>query len=136
GIILAAGTLFMFISHLKSGVPLERSRTIALTTMVFFQFYQAFNCRSETQSIFRMSPMGNPFLFFSMVAAFFAHLAVLYVPALQWVFRTVPLAPIEWLEIGMVTMTIIIAVEIDKWIRGRLIKSRRIPYYLGCSLSP
>jgi len=136
GIILAAGTLFMFISHLKSGVPLERSRTIALTTMVFFQFYQAFNCRSETQSIFRMSPRGNPFLFFSMVAAFFAHLAVLYVPALQWVFRTLPLAPIEWLEIGMVTMTIIIAVEIDKWIRGRLIKSRRIPYYLGCSLSP
>lgn len=129
GIILAAGTLFMFISHLKSGAPLERSRTIALTTMVFFQFYQAFNCRSETQSIFRMSPMGNPFLFFGMVAAFFAHLAVLYVPALQWVFRTAPLTPVEWLEIGMVTITIIIAVEIDKWIRGRLIKSRRIPYY-------
>ncbi|HED00705.1 MAG TPA: HAD family hydrolase [Proteobacteria bacterium] len=136
GIILAAGTLFMFISHLKSGVPLERSRTIALTTMVFFQFYQAFNCRSETQSIFRMSPRGNPFLFFSMVAAFFAHLAVLYVPALQWVFRTVPLAPIEWLEIGMVTMTIIIAVEIDKWIRGRLIKSRRIPYRYSSLDSP
>jgi potassium/sodium efflux P-type ATPase len=135
GIILAAGTLFMFISHLKSGVPLERSRTIALTTMVFFQFYQAFNCRSETQSIFRMSPMGNPFLFFGMVAAFFAHLAVLYVPALQWVFRTVPLTPIEWMEIGMVTMTIIIAVEIDKWIRRKSIKSRRIPYYFG-SLSP
>jgi len=123
GIILAAGTLFMFISHLKSGVPLERSRTIALTTMVFFQFYQAFNCRSETQSIFRMSPMGNPFLFFGMVAAFFAHLAVLYVPALQWVFRTVPLTPFEWMEIGMVTVTIIFAVEIDKWIRRKRVRS-------------
>lgn len=119
GIILAAGTLFMFTSHLGAGVPLERARTAALTTMVFFQFYQAFNCRSETQSIFRMSLKSNPFLIFSVVAAFFAQLAVLYVPALQWVFRTVPLTAMEWLQIGLVTSTVVIAVEIDKWLRRR-----------------
>ena len=62
GITLAAGTLFLFISNLNAGVPLERARTIALTTMVFFQFYQAFNCRSETRSVFRMSPISNPLL--------------------------------------------------------------------------
>ncbi len=119
GIVLALGTLFVFISELKSGVPLERARTMALTTMVFFQFYQALNCRSETRSIFRMSPKSNPLLLFSMIAAFFAQLAVLYVPALQWIFRTVPLTMMEWLEIAVVTVTIIIAVEIDKWIRRR-----------------
>jgi Ca2+-transporting ATPase len=119
GIVLAAGTLFVFISDLNAGVPLERARTAALTTMVFFQFYQALNCRSETKSIFRMSPMSNPFLFYAMIAAFFAQLAVLYVPALQWVFRTVPLTMTEWLEIVLITVTIIIAVEIDKWIRRR-----------------
>ncbi|MFZ5994136.1 MAG: cation-translocating P-type ATPase [Thermodesulfobacteriota bacterium] len=119
GIILAAGTLFMFISHLKAGVPLERSRTIALTTMVFFQFYQAFNCRSETRSVFRMSPMGNPFLFFSMVAAFFAQLAVLYVPALQWVFRTEAITTKEWIQIMAVSSTAVLVVEIDKWRRRK-----------------
>jgi Ca2+-transporting ATPase len=119
GIILAVGTLFMFISRLEAGVPLERARTAALTTMVFFQFYQAFNCRSETQSIFRMSLMSNPFLLFSLVAAFFAQLAVLYVPALQWIFRTVPLSIGEWLQIAVVTSTVIIGVEMDKWIRRR-----------------
>lgn len=119
GIILAAGTLFMFIMKLDSGVTLEKARTIALTTMVFFQFYQAFNCRSEHQSIFRMNPLSNPFLFFSMIAAFFAQLAVLYVPALQWVFRTVPLGIGEWIEIGFVTITIVLAVEADKLIRRR-----------------
>lgn len=119
GTVLAAGTLFIFISNLNAGVPLERARTVALTTMVFFQFYQAFNCRSETQSIFRMSPISNPFLFFSMIAAFLAHLSVLYVPALQWVFRTVPIATGEWVEIAIVTVTIIIIVEVDKWIRRR-----------------
>ena len=119
GIVLAAGTLYVFISDLNSGVSLERARTVALTTMVFFQFYQALNCRSETESIFSMSPMSNPFLFYAMIAAFFAQLAVLYVPSLQWVFRTVPLTMTEWLEIGLVTITIIIAVEMDKWIRRR-----------------
>ncbi len=119
GTVLALGTLFIFISDLKSGVPLERARTAALTTMVFFQFYQALNCRSETRSIFRMSLLSNPFLLFSMIAAFFAQLAVLYVPALQWIFRTVPLSMMDWLKIAVVTVTIIIAVEIDKWIRRR-----------------
>ena len=117
GIVMAAGTLYVFISDLNSGVPLERARTAALTTMVFFQFYQALNCRSETESIFSMRPMSNPFLFYSMIAAFFAQLAVLYVPAFQWIFRTVPLTMTEWLEVGLVTVTVVIAVEIDKWIR-------------------
>ncbi len=119
GIILAVGTLFIFISRLEAGVPLERARTAALTTMVFFQFYQAFNCRSETRSIFRMSLMTNPFLLFSMIAAFFAQMAVIYVPALQWIFRTVPLSVNEWFQIALITITVVIAVEIDKAIRRK-----------------
>ncbi len=119
GITLAAGTLFLFISNLNAGVPLERARTIALTTMVFFQFYQAFNCRSETQSVFRMSPISNPLLFISMIAAFLAQLSVIYVPAFQWVFRTVPITMNEWVQIFLVSTTIILVVEMDKWIRGR-----------------
>jgi len=126
GTTLAAGTLFMFIWYLNSGASLEKARTIALTTMVFFQFYQAFNCRSETQSIFKMSPMSNPFLFFSMVAAFFAQLAVLYVPALQWVFRTGPIAAGEWLQILMVSATVIAVVEMDKWIRRQSSENRKL----------
>lgn len=119
GAILAIGTVFMFVLELRAGATLDRARTVALTTMVFFQFYQAFNCRSEGRSIFGMPLLGNPFLFFSLVGAFFAQLAVLYVPALQWVFRTVPLSAMEWVEIGAVTSTVIIAVEADKWARRK-----------------
>jgi Ca2+-transporting ATPase len=54
-----------------------------------------------------------------MIAAFFAQMAVIYVPALQWVFRTVPLSINEWVRIAIVTVTVIIAVEIDKAIRRR-----------------
>lgn len=74
GFILAAGTIFVFTTRLRAGMSLEQARTAALTTMVFFQFYQALNCRSETQSIFKMSFFKNPFLFFSIIASFLLNL--------------------------------------------------------------
>lgn len=120
GGVMAAGTLFLFSSSLQAGVSLEKARTVALTTMVFFQFYQAGNCRSASRSLFSMNPMGNPLLFFSMIAAFFAQLAVIYVPAFQWIFRTEPITLMEWGKIALVTSTIILAVELDKWARGRM----------------
>ena len=119
GIIMAVGTLFVFITRLEDGVSLERARTAALTTMVLFQFYQAMNCRSETQSVFRMSMLSNPFLFISIIAAFLAQIAILYLPAFQWIFRTVPLNIHEWSEIVLVTVTILAAVETDKYIRRK-----------------
>ena len=104
---------------IRAGDSIEQARTVAVTTMVFFQFFQAWNSRSELKSVFTLSPVSNPFLFFGMIAALFAHLAVLYVPAFQWIFRTVPLAIPEWIEILSVSVTVVIAVEIDKMIRRR-----------------
>jgi Ca2+-transporting ATPase len=54
-----------------------------------------------------------------MIAALFAQLAVIYVPTLQWIFRTEPITILEWIKIGLVTSSIIIAVELDKWLRNR-----------------
>jgi Ca2+-transporting ATPase len=119
GLVISLGVIGSYLLALRSGDSLEQARTVAVTTMVFFQFFQAWNSRSETISIFRMSPMSNPFLFFGMVASVFAHLAVIYVPGLQWVFRTVPLSTFEWGEILLVSTTIIMAVEIDKWMRKK-----------------
>ena len=120
-LLISAGVVYEFIHALNHGEPLARARTIAVTTMVFFQFFQAFNSRSELQSLFRMNPLGNPFLFFGTIAAFLAHLAAIYVPALQWVFSMEPITPMEWLRIGLISLTVVIAVEIDKGLRRRKI---------------
>lgn len=119
GILISLGVIFNFTSALNEGVSLERARTIAVTTMVLFQFFQAWNSRSELQSVFRINPLSNPFLFYCMVAAFLAQVAVIYVPFLQWVFRTEALVGAEWLQIILVALAVVIAVEIDKAIRRR-----------------
>ncbi|MBM4141453.1 MAG: cation-transporting P-type ATPase [Nitrospira sp.] len=119
GLLISAGVVYNFMTALNEGVSLEKARTVAVTTMVFFQFFQAWNSRSELQSVFKISPMSNPFLFYSMIAAFLAQLSVIYVPALQWVFRTEPITTDEWLQILIVSATVILVVEIDKWMRRR-----------------
>ena len=119
GAVISAGVVYNFVSALNEGVSLEKARSVAMTTMVFFQFFQAWNSRSEYRSIFSISLVSNAFLFYSMIAAFFAQLAVLYVPALQWVFRTEPITMGEWGNILLVVGTVVIAVEFDKWIRRR-----------------
>jgi Ca2+-transporting ATPase len=118
-LIISAGIVYEFIHALNQGASLEKARTIAVTTMVFFQFFQAYNSRSEIHSLFGMNPLGNPFLFYGTLAAFIAHLAAIYLPAMQWIFRLEPIGAVEWLRIGLVAVTVIIAVEIDKWLRRR-----------------
>ncbi|MCX7914443.1 MAG: HAD-IC family P-type ATPase, partial [Thermodesulfovibrionales bacterium] len=120
GMLISIGVVYTFIDALESGVSLEKARTIAVTTMVFFQFFHAWNSRSEFISIFRISPMSNPFLFYTMIAAFFAQLAFIYVPALQWVFRTEPITLSEWVNIILISLTVIFVVEIDKYLRHRI----------------
>ena len=90
-----------------------------MTTMVIFQFFHAWNSRSETRSVFRLNPLSNPFLFYSMIVASLAQIAVIYVPTLQWVFRTDNLSGGEWLRIIAVAVSAIAAVEIEKLLRGK-----------------
>ena len=117
GLVISIGIIWNYVTALREGASLENARTVAVTTMVFFQFFQAWNSRSEHQSIFRIDPLGNPFLFYSMIASFFAQMAFIYAQPLQWVFRTVPLTGVEWLRILAVSSSIIFVVEIDKWLR-------------------
>lgn len=119
GILISAGVVFNFLACLNAGGSLEKARTVAVTTMVFFQFFQAWNSRSEVESVFRISPTSNLFLFYSMIAAVLAQLSFIYVPALQWVFRTEPISAGDWTRILMVAFTVVIVVEADKWARRK-----------------
>jgi Ca2+-transporting ATPase len=126
GLLISVGVVYNFQLALNEGASLEKARTVAVTTMVFFQFFQAWNSRSELQSIFKINPFSNPLLFFSLIAAFFAQLSFIYVPTLQWIFRTEPITMSEWLQILMVSATVVLVVEIDKWIRRRTHRKQNV----------
>lgn len=119
-LVISIGVVYNFyISYTKEGATLEHARTIAVTTMVVFQFLQAWNSRSEWQSIFTMHPLGNPFLFYGLIASFLAQVAMIYFPALQWIFRTESLTAYDWLMIMIPASSVILVVELDKMFRRR-----------------
>jgi Ca2+-transporting ATPase len=119
GALIALGVLYNFRLALAEGFPVEECRTVAMTTMVFFQFFQLWNSRSETRSVLRINPLSNPFLAFSMLAALIAQILVIYEPNMQRLFHTTALTEAQWIRIILTASTVIAVVEVDKLVRGR-----------------
>lgn len=117
GTLIAVGVIVAFKKALLAGYTLEHARTLAVTTMVFFQFFQCINSRSETKSIFRINPISNPFLGISLLLALTAHLLFIYEPNFNNIFSTTPLNELDWFLVLAFSLTVIIVVEIDKKIR-------------------
>ncbi|MCX8173230.1 MAG: HAD-IC family P-type ATPase [Thermoplasmata archaeon] len=125
GTLISVGVLLVFQAALAAGNTLEHARTLAVTTMVFFQFFQCWNSRSERESIFRIPPLSNKFLFFSLAGAVVLQIAFIYLPPFQAVFHTTPLSPTDWIIVLLVSSTVIALVEIDKGVR-RMMKRRGV----------
>jgi magnesium-transporting ATPase (P-type) len=118
GVVIAAGTLAMFWWTWRNTGDLDLARTAAMTQMVVFQFFHVLNSRSLERSVFEIPPLSNRFLFVSVFAALGAHLAALHVSWLQIVFRTQPLSITHWGLIVLLSSTVVVGGELDKW-RGR-----------------
>jgi potassium/sodium efflux P-type ATPase len=119
GVVLAAGTLGMFIWTLRETDDLALAQSAAMTQMVVFQFFHVFNCRSLDRSIFVIPPFSNRFLFAAVVGAVMAQLAVLHVPLLQTIFRTEPLPLAMWGWILLIGSAVTVGGELDKLVNRR-----------------
>ncbi|KAF0233035.1 MAG: P-type HAD superfamily [Desulfovibrionaceae bacterium] len=104
---------------LNETTALNKARTLALCVLVFFQFFQAFNCRSLTLSAFSLTPVGNPALFAALCAAVLLQIGVIYLPALGWIVDTEPLSPHEFLDMLAMAASVVAVVEIDKFFTRR-----------------
>jgi len=76
--------------------PYEEANTLAFTVAVMFELFVVFNCRSETRSIWRNSPLTNKKLFASVILNIPIHLAIVYWPPLQAAFETTSLTLQDW----------------------------------------
>ena len=119
GLVMAAGTLGMFMWARNGGASLEYARVVALTTMVTFQIFHVFNSRSSQTSIFRMNPLSNRFLFIGTLLSFAVHLGAMYFEPTQILLRLEPLDLDTWLRIVPLALSVLVVVEIHKLIRRK-----------------
>jgi len=114
------GTLFLFKGYFEN--DLAKAWTISLTTLAVFQWFNAWNCRHESKSIFQMNPFSNKFLVGATITIIFLQLLVIYNPFMQKLLRTVPLELSEWLVIIPIAASIVFVEEIRKFFYRRKLK--------------
>jgi Ca2+-transporting ATPase len=117
GLVMTIGSIMLFAELQATDVV--RAGTVALTALAVFQWFNIWNCRSDSESIFTTNPLKNKFLAISTVLVILLHMTILYTSIGQKIFHTKPLSFIEWGGIVLVALSIIAVEEVRKFIYRR-----------------
>ncbi len=121
--VICSGTLLVLDAGLTGGLiegggRVEYARTLAFNTLVLYEFYDVFCIRSDEESAFR-GLFRNAWLWLAVALGLALQAAVIYLPALQRAFGTVPLGAGDWLLCAAAASTIVFAREAGKaWWRA------------------
>jgi len=99
-------------------------QTMVFTTLTLTQMAHVLAIRSEKKSLFTIGVMSNKPLLAAVLATILLQLALIYVPFLQNIFKTVALGPLDLLVSLSLSTVIFFAVEFEKWL-FRLRDSRK-----------
>jgi len=91
GLMIAFCTLSVFILFLRQDTGLQAARTGAFLTLVITQLIHVFECKSEKRTLLHIPVLNNLWLVGAVCVSLLMILAVIYVPALRPIFKTVPL---------------------------------------------
>jgi Ca2+-transporting ATPase len=89
------------------------ARTMAFTTLMMFQLFDVYNCRSRRRSALD-GIFENKWLLVAIACSLGAHILVIYVPFLQLAFHTVPLSLTDWLVATAVSSSLLVGMEVAK----------------------
>jgi Ca2+-transporting ATPase len=117
GLFMAALALGVQAWYVHIGSPAWQ--TAVFTTLCFSQLAHVMAIRSEHTSLLRMGLTSNRMLLGAVSLTAGLQLAVVYVPAFNRLFKTVPLRPAELAVCLTAALLVFAAVEGEKWWRRR-----------------
>ena len=91
---------------------------MAFTTLMMFQLFNVFNCRSTWRSAFS-GFFDNRWLIAAVLLSLLTHILVIYVPVLQMAFHTAALTAADWLIATAVAATLLVILEVTKLVLRR-----------------
>jgi magnesium-transporting ATPase (P-type) len=132
GALMALGALILFlksyygeivIPHASAEFPLRKAQTIVATTIVLFQVFYLLQCRSQRTPAFALNPLSNPALCLGIAATVLLQIAFVYAPAMNVVFRSVPLRAADWIVSCAVASTVLPAITLQKMLYEKRVHS-------------
>jgi P-type Ca2+ transporter type 2C len=116
GVVMAVGTLGL-LAWAGSAYTEAVALTMAFTTFVLFQFFNALNARVEHRSVFHRELFGNRWLWISFGVVVLLQVAIVQLPVLGAIFDTVALTGWQWLLCVAVASTVLLVEEAVKLVR-------------------
>ncbi len=96
-------------------------QTMVFTTLTMSQMAHAFAIRTGCDSLFTIGVFSNRAIFFAVLLTFVLQYAVVYIPFLQEIFRTVALPMGDFFVTIIMSSIVFWTVEIEKWFIRRKI---------------
>lgn len=100
---------------LQAGWTEAAARNAILLLMVFFENVHIGNCRSETKSALRLSPLRNPILLGGALIALLIHVGTMYSPLGQEILRVQPVSLTMFVSLWALALSVFVAMEVHKW---------------------
>lgn len=94
----------------------QKPSTLALTTLVVIEMFNALNALSDEGSLLQVGIFGNPWLILAIIGSMALHCMILYVDFFETIFNTVPLTQNDWLLVLACAFPVVILDEILKFI--------------------
>jgi Ca2+-transporting ATPase len=104
---------FSFILFIEKG-GITRARTAAFIVLACSQLFHSFNCRSMSESLFKIGLFTNKNLILATFVSFLLQMLVVYIPFLQIIFKTEPLGLLDWVLVITISSFPLWAMEIVK----------------------
>ena len=116
GVTMVAGTLgilFWGMQHRSE----QQALTLAFTTFVLFQVFNAFNARAETGTTFNRTFFHNRSLWLALAGVVVLQILVVHWPVAQQLFGTTALSGTDWILAVLVASSVLILEEMRKAIQ-------------------
>ncbi len=111
---IAAVTFGWFAWRLSQGVPEALVRTETFTVLAMCQWFNVLNCQSATASALGPRLLRNPWLAGGLALSVGLQIAVLYAPAMNTLFHTVPLPPASLIPLAALASLVLWVEEARK----------------------
>jgi magnesium-transporting ATPase (P-type) len=122
---IVVSTLGWFIYRTESGIAHDVARSETFTLLAVCEWFNVLNCLSERRSAFGLRLLRNRWLLAGLVVGNLLQVAVIFVPAFNGIFHTVPFGLEQVIAIGAVGSLVLWVEEARKLVARRRARKNR-----------
>ncbi len=111
---MTIGSFITFNYAIREGYGVEAARTVVMTTIVLMELACIFSSRSFVTPAISKNFFSNKWIFVGVAITMVLQCCVVYLPVMNELFKTVPVATASWMPILLTTLALFVMVEAEK----------------------